>query len=159
MYTIRPYRPPDCPEMAQLFYNTVHIINARDYTPRQLDAWATGTVDLAAWDRSFRAHRTLVAEEAGILVGFGDMDETGYLDRLYVHHAYQHQGIASALCRELEQGFPTVTTHASITAMPFFARRGYRILRRQEVERQGVLLANYVMERSCIQGSNRDAKV
>lgn len=57
MYTIRPYRPPDCPEMAQLFYNTVHIINARDYTPRQLDAWATGTVDLAAWDRSFRAHR------------------------------------------------------------------------------------------------------
>ena len=90
---IRPYRPPDCPEMAQLFYNTVHIINARDYTPRQLDAWATGTVDLSAWDRSFRAHRTLVAEEAGILVGFGDMDETGYLDRLYVHHAYQHQGM------------------------------------------------------------------
>lgn len=104
---IRPYRPPDCPEMAQLFYNTVHIINARDYTPRQLDAWATGTVDLSAWDRSFRAHRTLVAEEAGILVGFGDIDETGYLDRLYVHHAYQHQGIASALCRELEQGFCT----------------------------------------------------
>ena len=159
MYTIRPYRPPDCPEMAQLFYNTVHIINARDYTPRQLDAWATGTVDLAAWDRSLRAHRTLVAEEAGILVGFGDMDETGYLDRLYVHHAYQHQGIASALCRELEQGFSTVTTHASITAMPFFARRGYLILRRQEVERQGVLLANYVMARSCIQGSNRDARV
>ena len=31
---IRPYRPPDCPDMAQLFYNTVHIINARDYTPR-----------------------------------------------------------------------------------------------------------------------------
>lgn len=156
---IRPYRPPDCPEMAQLFYNTVHIINARDYTPRQLDAWATGTVDLSPWDRSFRAHRTLVAEEAGILVGFGDIDETGYLDRLYVHHAYQHQGIASALCRELEQGFSTVTTHASITAMPFFARRGYRILRRQEVERHGVLLANYVMERSCIQGSSKDSRV
>ena len=156
---IRPYRPPDCPEMAQLFYNTVHIINARDYTPRQLDAWATGTVGLSAWDRSFRAHRTLVAEEAGILVGFGDIDETGYLDRLYVHHAYQHQGIASALCWELECGFSTVTTHASITAMPFFARRGYRILRRQEVERHGVLLANYVMERSCIQGSSKDSRV
>ena len=149
MYTIRPYRPPDCPEMAQLFYNTVHIINARDYTPRQLDAWATGTVDLAAWDRSFRTHRTLVAEEAGILVGFGDMDETGYLDRLYVHHAYQHQGIASALCRELEQGFPTVTTHASITARPFFERRGWRVVREQQVERRGVLLTNFVMERSC----------
>lgn len=60
---------------------------------------------------------------------------------------------------ELEQGFCTVTTHASITAMPFFARRGYRILRRQEVERHGVLLANYVMERSCIQGSSKDSRV
>ena len=126
MYTIRPYRPPDCPEMAQLFYNTVHIINARDYTPRQLDAWATGTVDLAAWDRSFRAHRTLVAEEAGILVGFGDMDETGYLDRLYVHHAYQHQGIASALCRELEQGFPTASRVP--TEMPGYNGEGCPLL-------------------------------
>lgn len=105
MYTIRPYRPPDCPEMAQLFYNTVHIINARDYTPA---SWSlgTGTVDLAAWDRSFRAHRTLVAEEAGILVGFGDMDETGYLDRLYVHHAYQHQALPPHCAGSWNRAFP-----------------------------------------------------
>ena len=146
---IRPYRPPDCPEMAQLFYNTVHIINARDYTPRQLGAWATGTVDLSAWDRSFRAHRTLVAEEAGILVGFGDMDETGYLDRLYVHPDYQSQGIAAAICQRLEQAVQVrkVTTHASITAKPFFLHRGYRVLREQQVIRGGIALTNYVMEK------------
>ena len=51
---IRKYRPSDCRELAELFYDTVHTVNAGDYTKEQLDAWATGHVDLEAWDRSFR---------------------------------------------------------------------------------------------------------
>ena len=45
---LRRYRPEDCPSMAALFFDTVHTVNARDYTPAQLDAWADGTPDLAA---------------------------------------------------------------------------------------------------------------
>ena len=52
---IRKYRPSDCRELAELFYDTVHTVNAGDYTKEQLDAWATGHVDLEAWDRSFRS--------------------------------------------------------------------------------------------------------
>lgn len=70
--TLRPYRSEDCPALAALFYDTVHTVNARDYTPEQLDAWADGQVDLAAWDASFLAHTTLVAEAEGIIVGFAD---------------------------------------------------------------------------------------
>ena len=40
-----------------------------------------------------------------------------------------------------------VTTHASITARPFFEARGYRVVRQQQVERQGVALTNFVMEK------------
>ena len=50
---IRGYRPEDVAEIAQLFYDTVHHVNAADYTPSQLRAWANGQVDLAAWDASF----------------------------------------------------------------------------------------------------------
>ena len=50
---IRSYRAADCPLLAQLFYDTVHTVNARDYSPAQLAAWTTGSVDLAAWNRSF----------------------------------------------------------------------------------------------------------
>ena len=100
---LREYIPSDCAQLAELFYQTVHSVNAKDYTKEQLDAWATGEVDLQAWDASFRAHRTIVATESGKIVGFGDMDETGYLDRLYVHKDYQGQGIASAICDELER--------------------------------------------------------
>lgn len=57
----------------------------------------------------------------GIIVGFGDIDNTGYLDRLYVHKDYQNQGIAKAMCDKLEQhnAYNEITTHASITAKPF----------------------------------------
>ena len=149
--TLRPYRPEDCPALAALFYQTVHTVNAAHYTPAQLDAWApAGGPDLAAWDESFRAHLTLVAELDGKLAGFGDMDTAcGYLDRLYVHKDFQGRGVATALCGALEQAAAgPVTTHASVTARPFFARRGYRVLRAQQVERRGVRLANYVMEKS-----------
>ena len=86
---LRKYCPQDCAEMARLFYDTVHTVNAADYTKEQLDAWANGRVDLEKWNASFLKHDTLVAVEGDTIVGFGDMDDTGYLDRLYVHKDYQ----------------------------------------------------------------------
>lgn len=75
--------------------------------------------------------------------GFADMDADGYLDRL------QGRGVATALCDALEQAVQceAYTTHASITARPFFEKRGYRVVRAQQVERQGLYLTNYVMEK------------
>ena len=64
---IRRYRPSDCGHMAELFYQTVHSVNAKDYTKEQLDVWATGQVDLDEWDRSFSAHYTVVAVREGVL--------------------------------------------------------------------------------------------
>ena len=146
---LREYMPSDCAQLAELFYQTVHSVNARDYAQEQLDAWASGEVDLKAWDASFRAHGTIIAVENGKIIGFGDMDETGDLDRLYVHKDYQEQGIASAICDELERfaAGKTFTTHASITAKPFFQHRGYCVVRKQEVIRHGAALTNFVMEK------------
>lgn len=145
---LRPYRTQDCPALAGLFYDTVHTVNARDYTLPQLDAWADGHVDLAAWDRSLSEHHSLVAVWEGVIVGFGDIASDGYLDRLYVHKDYQGRGIATALCDALEQAAPgPYTTHASITARPFFEHRGYRVVREQQVERKGILLTNFVMQK------------
>ena len=147
---LRSYESRDCPALAQLFFDTVHTVNRRDYTQAQVDAWATGTVDLAAWDASLSAHHTLVAELGGVIVGFADMASDGYLDRLYVHKDHQGCGVATALCDALEGACPVrrFTTHASLTARPFFEDRGYRVVRAQQVERHGVLLPNFVMEKA-----------
>ena len=90
----------------------------------------------------------LVALEDGAVIGFGDIDGSGYLDRLYVHRCHQGKGVATALCDRLEQVCAgVISTHASITAKPFFEKRGYRVIREQQVERQGVALTNFVMEK------------
>ena len=156
---LRKYHPRDCAEMACLFYDTVHTVNAADYTREQLDAWADGQVDLEKWNASFLEHDTLVAVEGEKIVGFGDMDSTGYLDRLYVHKDHQKKGIATAICDRLERAHRkraafrtetdgnaqqeegeraelTFTTHASITARPFFEKRGYVVKKEQQVERR-----------------------
>ncbi len=144
---LRKYQTEDCEKLAQLFYNTVHYVNAKDYTKEQLDVWATGNIELNKWNISFLEHYTIVAIDCGIIVGFGDIDYTGYLDRLYVHKDYQHMGIATMICNKLEEKNCTnkITTHASITAKPFFEKRGYQTIKQQKVERNGIYLTNYVM--------------
>lgn len=145
---LRRYESSDCKEVAELFYNTVHIINAKDYTKEQLDVWATQEVDLEKWNQSLQGHYSVVAVDNEIIVGFGDIDKDGYLDRLYVHADYQRKGIATTICKQLEQAVEgKITTHASITAKPFFEKRGYRVVRKQEVERRGIFLTNFVMEK------------
>ncbi|MDE5755463.1 MAG: GNAT family N-acetyltransferase [Oscillospiraceae bacterium] len=147
--TIREYTTEDCLEITKLFYYTVHSINARDYTAEQLNAWADGSPDLKNWNDSFLRHYSLVAVKNSRIVGFGDIDlQNGYLDRLFTHKNFQRQGIASSLCDALESAVSgSITTNASITAKPFFEKRGYVIIQEQQVIRKQVILTNYCMKK------------
>lgn len=143
---IRKYLESDCKILSELFYNTVHTVNAKDYTKEQLDVWATGEVGLEKRNQSLKEHYSVVAVEGEVIVGFGDIDSTGYLDRLFVHADYQRKGIATAICNQLEQAVQgNIVTHASITARPFFEKRGYTVVKEQQVERQGIFLTNFIM--------------
>ena len=145
---LRAYRPADCAATLALFTNTVRKVNAADYT------WLHGTADAVRWGQSQLLHHTLVATEADQLVGFGDMDDTGYLDRLFVHHLFLHRGIATALVAKLElyarsHDILQATTHASITTKPFFEQRGYVVVTAQQVVRQGMLYKIMSCKKSC----------
>ena len=150
---LRDHRSEDCPALGRLFYETVHRVNARDYTGPQLEAWAPEAPDLRAWDASFLAHRTLVAWEGGEILGFGDLGSGGAVscNRLDVRWDAQGRGVATALCDALEAlaVAGAIHTDASVTARPFFEGRGYRVIREQQVERRGVKLANFRMEKRC----------
>lgn len=147
--TIRKYEPSDCETLAKLFYDTVHFVNIKDYTEEQVGVWATGEIDLTAWNKSFLEHYAVVAEDDGVIVGFGDIAENGYLDRLYVHKDCQHKGIGTAICNELEKAVNSsdFTVQASITAKPFFESRGYIVVKEQQVVRRGVFLTNFYMKK------------
>lgn len=76
MLSIREYIPEDLEEILGLFYDTVHSVNARDYSPEELDAWAGGKEDWEKWNMSLLSHLPLVAEFEGGIVGFGDIAPT-----------------------------------------------------------------------------------
>jgi putative acetyltransferase len=82
---IRKYQDTDFEEIAELFYNTVHSVNLKDYSQEQVNVWATGQLDLNRWNKSLLENYSIVAIEGKLIVGFGDIDKTNYLDRLYVH--------------------------------------------------------------------------
>lgn len=148
-FEIHTYQTVDCVEIVKLFYETVHAVNAADYTKEQLDAWTAGSETRRAfeWNLSFLEHTSLTAKTGGKIIGFADMDDEGYLDRLYIHKDYQRIGVAAALVRELESHSDkrSFRTFASITAKPFFKKQGYRAVKEQQVNRNGILLTNFLM--------------
>lgn len=146
---IRRYNRADLAGIIRLFHDTVHNVNIKDYTQEQVDVWAPENVDIEKWDQTLSEHHAFVALNYFKIIGFGDIDDSGYLDRLYVHSDYQRQGVATLLCDTLEsvvEAGVIIRTHASITAKPFFEKRGYEVVKEQFVERKGIFLKNYVME-------------
>ncbi len=144
---IRQYKNEDCGIVSKLFYETVHSVNAKDYTAEQLSVWANNADSLKSRRNDLLKQYTLIAEINGVIVGFGSIDKSGYLDLLFVHKDYQKQGIATALCNELEKGFSVINTFASITAKPFFESRGYVVVNEREAEHLGVKLKNFEMQK------------
>jgi GNAT superfamily N-acetyltransferase len=149
---IRDFRSTDALDIIRLFYDTVHNVNARDYTSEQIDAWAPAIPDEPRWHDRLRANFTYVAEANGQMVGFSELRRDGYIETLYVHHQHQSMGIGSRLLSEMETraravGARRLYTQASLTAYGFFQRRGFKLVRAQEVDLHGVQLRNFVMER------------
>lgn len=147
------FNDSDIEKIVSLFYDTVHSVNAKDYSQTELDAWAPRDAKeskVKSWKESLDKNITYVAKINDEVVGFSNLTYSGHLDLLYVHKDYQGQGIATALVNQLESearklNLLEVDTEASITAKPFFEQRGYKIVCSQIVERNGVKLTNYKM--------------
>lgn len=142
---IRKYNDNDFAAVSELFFDTVHTVNAADYTAEQLFAWAPDARALQTRRADLLLQKTLIAETDGNISGFGSIDKLGYLDLLFVRKNFLRRGVATALCAELEKDFAVIHTHASVTAKPFFEKRGYVVISEQEVERRGIQLINYAM--------------
>jgi putative acetyltransferase len=68
---IRDVKRADVPQIARLYYETVRRVNARDYSPEQIQAWAPRLYSDAFWRRRLHPYRVFVAEHAGTVIGFG----------------------------------------------------------------------------------------
>ena len=149
---VRPYAAAELDDLIALFRESVRQVARLDYSPEQILAWAPDEIDREAWALRLAASSTWVATHGDETAGFVTLEPDGHLDMLYVHAAQQRLGIAGKLVDGLEssarsRGLTRLFTEASITAKPFFERRGFHVVETQRVARRGQELTNYRMVR------------
>lgn len=148
---VRDYKPGDLASVISVFHRSVREVASRDYSSIQIAAWAPEPVDWDAWSSRLGSAGVFVYECGDEIIGFARVDDNGYIDLLYVHPAFQRQGIARRLLKRvlswaLNQGIRILSSEVSITARPFFQRMGFHIVKTQEVECRGIHFRNFLME-------------
>jgi putative acetyltransferase len=141
---IRDYCPGDLAALIDLFRGSVRSVARRDYSERQVLAWAPDFIGSEGFALRRAAKPTWVAEINGQIVGFADLESDGHVDMLFVHAGHQGKGIARALLAHIEnmamrQSLDRLYTEASITARTAFKRSGFQVITDQTVTVRGSL--------------------
>ena len=152
MVKIRPYQAIDADALWPLFFNTVRLVNVRNYSKEQVEAWAPESFDLSVWRNKMKDLQPFVAEWDGVIVGYCDVQPDGLIDHFFCHHEYQGQGVGKSMMNHIvalanERDVSRLYSHVSITARPFFERFSFSVVNEQRIFVRGQELINFVMER------------
>ncbi len=142
----------DLPEITSIFRDTVRHINAKDYSEQQIDLWSSGANNIEKWEDRIHNFYFIVAQIKGIIVGFAYLKNGNYFDGLFVHKNYQRQSIASKLMRSIESkvimnGYDTISSDVSITALPLFKAYDYVVVKKQKKNFKGLVFENYIVKK------------
>jgi putative acetyltransferase len=150
---IEDYRDDMLAQLMQLFYDTVHTVNAKDYNPEQLERWAPSTPDVVSWKQRLKNNVCKVAVVNNTIAGFAELSDDAHVDTMYVHKDYQGRGVAKQLMNELlqlatQRGYEVLTTESSITAKPLFEYFGFEVARVKKKLHNGKEFINYKMTKA-----------
>ncbi len=150
---IRKAELKDLNDILELFKNTIQVSCIKDYDPEQIDAWIDTVNDKEHWLGRIIVQYFLVAETDNKIVGFGSLGKKDFLDLLYIRHEYQHRGIAGKIYSELENesrklGSKKLYSEVSITARPFFEKRGFSFEKENRFFLKGIKIVNFRMSKN-----------
>ena len=155
-FIIRAALQSDAVELKKLFQNTVLAINRRDYSQAEVEDWASCGDDLSNIEDMIKTHYFIVAvNQQSEIVGFSSITPQGYLHSMFVHKDFQGEGIATMLLNEIEQyaitnGTMRITSEVSLTARPFFEKKGYIVEEEQKRKANQLSLTNFWMAKQTI---------
>ena len=153
MITIRIALNTDIEEIQSLYRNTVLVINRRDYSQAEVEDWASCGDDLSKIEDMIKTHYFIVAvNQRSQIVGLSSITSQGYLHSMFVHKDFQGKGIATMLLEEIERyaitaGIVRITSEVSLTARPFFEKKGYVVEGEQKRKANQLSLTNFRMAR------------
>lgn len=153
MITLRDFQPGDAPALRAVFESAIHGTARHDYSQLQVDTWASRDHDPTAWAARMQGIAPFVALVDDTIVGYADVQASGYIDHFYVAATAGGRGVGGALMRRIlarahELGLPELTSHVSITAQPFFAHFGFEVVEHRVVDVRGVEMRNAAMRRT-----------
>ncbi len=140
--------------MQALFRTTVLAVNSKDYTKAEVEDWVSCGDSVEYWKELLAKNDYIGALDGqGNIIGFSSMSAEGYLHSMFVHKDWQGKGVATLLLSEVEKmargyGVHKICVEVSITARPFFEKRGYRVVKEQKARANRLRLTNYVMEKT-----------
>ena len=142
----------DLEKITHLFRDTIQNVASKDYSAQEITSWSEGAKNTDNWLKRIDTHYYLLVNINNRLAGMASLDKTGYLDVIYVHPEHQGEGIASDLLHKMEErarqdGHDYITSDVSITAKPFFLKKGYVVVQPQLVLCRGVVLRNYHVQK------------
>ena len=149
---IQTYSSERAREIADLFHQSVHAIDPSVYSPELKEAWAPTPVNYERWSERLNEKKPFIAVIENRVAGFIELDADGHIDCTYTHPHFQGKGVASTLYEHVleEAKFRNIKrlyVEASLIAKPFFERRGFSVVKKNEVQRSGVSLVNFSMEK------------
>jgi len=145
---LRQYQDSDDGEVGKIFYETVYTVNAKDYTQKQLNAWIPQDTNYLELAKSRILQRdAIVAVDDKKIIGFGSININGYLGWLFVQKDNIGKGVGTAICNELEGRCQNnlILTDASISAKPFFEKRGYIVIKERKARQNSIMMQTYYM--------------
>lgn len=142
----------DLQAMQDLFVQTILSICRHDYSPEQIAVWTSSIENTKRWTDKLMKQYFLIAEIHEKIVGYASLENNEYVDFLYIHKDFQRKGIAHLLYSALEakaidQGTTLLTSDVSITARPFFEKKGFKMVEEQINYIKGVEIINYKMNK------------
>ena len=150
-FKIRIAQQSDSAELRDLYKNTVLVVNRRDYSKAEVEDWASCGDNLSNIEEMIKTHYFIVAvNQQSQIVGFSSITPQGYLHSMFVHKDFQDRGIATMLLEEIERyaisnGIMRITSEVSLTARPFFEKRGYIVEKEQKRKANQLSLINFWM--------------
>ncbi|RQO60471.1 GNAT family N-acetyltransferase [Paucibacter sp. KBW04] len=147
---IRRYNPGEESILFNVYYTSVHQLATREYSQEQIQAWAPRDRDASLWEERIRGINPFVAELNGELVGYSDLQPSGYIDHFFVSGSHARCGIGTALMNHILQeamstGLHELTSDVSRTAQPFYEKFGFTVIEQRQPKVRGVVIPNAFM--------------
>jgi putative acetyltransferase len=148
---IRPYRIGEEAELYQVFYSSIRENAKSSYTEDQLSAWAPDQIDMNRWRDRMKSINPYVVTENNKILGYADLQSSGYIDHFFVRGGCSKKGIGKMLLLHLidkaeVNGIDELSADVSLAAQGFFVAMGFELIRRQKVEVRGQYLENALMK-------------